>query len=242
MVISAHPIPGNEWAVGRVVDGLARKGAEVVHTGVEPVHVSGHARQGELKTLLSVARPEWFVPVHGEYRHLVNHAVLADAMGVETHKVLVCEDGDVLALERRRVSSSPARSRRATSTWTARSATSVTGSCEIAGCSQKRVSWSSSAPSTSMHGTWLADPEIVTRGWVHAPEAEELIEEASAAVRAALESALADGAPDHEALVTPRPQGARQVRRRTHQAEADDRAGGGLRIEIGVTGIDRGGC
>ena len=81
VVISAHPIPGNEWAVGKVVDGLHRRGAEVVHTGVEPVHVSGHARQGELKTLLSVARPEWFVPVHGEYRHLVNHAAPGQGNG-----------------------------------------------------------------------------------------------------------------------------------------------------------------
>ncbi len=65
VVLSAHPVPGNEWAVGQVIDGLHRRGAEVVHTGVAPVHVSGHARQGELQTLLSVARPQWFVPVHG---------------------------------------------------------------------------------------------------------------------------------------------------------------------------------
>ncbi len=99
VVISAHPIPGNEWAVGRVIDGLYRRGAEVIHTGVEPVHVSGHARQGELMVLLSVAKPEWFIPVHGEYRHLVNHAQLATRMGVDKGKALLCEDGDSVVLD-----------------------------------------------------------------------------------------------------------------------------------------------
>jgi ribonuclease J len=199
VVISAHPIPGNEWAVGRVVDGLARKGAEVVHTGVEPVHVSGHARQGELKTLLSVARPEWFVPVHGEYRHLVNHAVLADAMGVETHKVLVCEDGDVLALSDEGLELSgevPAGYLYVDGT---------VGDVGHGVLRDRRVLAEEGVVvvvcTVDLHARdLLADPEIVTRGWVHAPEAEELIEEASAAVRAALESALADGAPDQEAL------------------------------------------
>jgi ribonuclease J len=199
VVISAHPIPGNEWAVGRVVDGLARKGAEVVHTGVEPVHVSGHARQGELKTLLSVARPEWFVPVHGEYRHLVNHAVLADAMGVETRKVLVCEDGDVLALSDDGLELSgevPAGYLYVDGT---------VGDVGHGVLRDRRVLAEEGVVvvvcTVDLHARdLLADPEIVTRGWVHAPEAEELIEEASAAVRAALESALADGAPDQEAL------------------------------------------
>ena len=62
VVISAHPIPGNEWSVGRVIDDLHRRGAEVVHSGAEAVHVSGHARQGELRTLMSVTQPECFVP------------------------------------------------------------------------------------------------------------------------------------------------------------------------------------
>jgi ribonuclease J len=199
VVISAHPIPGNEWAVGRVVDGLARKGAEVVHTGVEPVHVSGHARQGELKTLLSVARPEWFVPVHGEYRHLVNHAVLAEAMGVERHKVLVCEDGDVLALKDDGLELSgevPAGYLYVDGT---------VGDVGHGVLRDRKVLSEEGVvvvvATVDLHARDLvADPEIVTRGWVHAPEADGLIEEASAAVRAALESALADGAPDHEAL------------------------------------------
>ncbi|HXP33374.1 MAG TPA: ribonuclease J, partial [Acidimicrobiales bacterium] len=98
VVISAHPIPGNEWSVGRVIDELHRRGAEVVHSGTEAVHVSGHARQGELRTLLNVAKPASFVPVHGEYRHLVHHAHLACSMGIEPSQVLLCEDGDAVRL------------------------------------------------------------------------------------------------------------------------------------------------
>ena len=95
VVISAHPIPGNEWSVGQVIDDLHRRGAEVVHSGAEAVHVSGHARQGELRTLIDVTRPECFVPVHGEFRHMVHHARLALSMGLDPAKVLLCEDGDV---------------------------------------------------------------------------------------------------------------------------------------------------
>ena len=89
--------------VSRVIDGLVRLGAEVVHSGISDVHASGHAKQEELKTFLSITRPEWFVPVHGEYRHLVAHAKLARSMGAvgggaDDH-VVVCTDGDQLVLD-----------------------------------------------------------------------------------------------------------------------------------------------
>ncbi|MHB8243995.1 MAG: ribonuclease J [Acidimicrobiales bacterium] len=98
VVLSSHAIPGNEWAVSKVMDGLARRGAEVIHAAIAHVHESGHARQGELATLLSIAKPQSFVPVHGEYRHLLRHSRLAIEMGVPARDVLVCEDGDVVAL------------------------------------------------------------------------------------------------------------------------------------------------
>ncbi|MDQ1477558.1 MAG: ribonuclease, partial [Actinomycetota bacterium] len=82
VVISAHAIPGNESNVSRVIDSLYRAGAEVVHDRTAPVHVSGHASQEELKFVLSLLSPEWFIPVHGEYRHLVHHAQLAHEVGV----------------------------------------------------------------------------------------------------------------------------------------------------------------
>jgi ribonuclease J len=199
VVISAHPIPGNEWAVGKVIDGLYRRGAEVVDTAVEPVHVSGHARQGELKTLLSVASPEWFVPVHGEYRHLVNHGRLAEEMGVDPLKVLVCQDGDSLTLSDKGLEISgdvPAGYLYVDGT---------VGDVGHGVLRDRRVLAEEGVvvvvATVDLHARDLVKPpEIVTRGWVHAPEADALIEEASTAVRVALESALADGAPDHEAL------------------------------------------
>src|SRR5205814_2329120 len=101
VILSSHPIPGNEANVSKVIDGMTRLGAEVVHSGIDDVHATGHAKQEELKTLLSIARPEWFTPVHGEYRHLTSHARLAMVMGVAEERVLVCEEGvDIETLQR----------------------------------------------------------------------------------------------------------------------------------------------
>lgn len=199
VVISAHPVPGNEWAVGKVIDGLHRRGATVVHTGVEPVHVSGHARQGELETMLSVAKPEWFVPVHGEYRHLVNHAQLARRMGVPEGRVLVCEDGDSLLLDDdglRRGESVPAGMLYVDGT---------VGDVEHGVLRDRRVLSEEGVvvvvATVDLHNREVVGrPEIVTRGWVHAPEAEELLEEASDTVRKELEVAMADGATEHDIL------------------------------------------
>ena len=199
VVISAHPIPGNEWAVGRVIDRLHRRGAEVIHTGVEPVHVSGHARQGELQTMLALTKPEFFVPVHGEFRHLWNHARLATAMGVAEDNVLLCEDGDSVLL---------------TDLGAERGDVVPAGFLYVDGTvgdvghgvlRDRRVLADEGmvmvVATVDPHAREVVTPpEIVTRGWVHAPEAEELLDEASAVVRKALEEALAEGATDHESL------------------------------------------
>jgi ribonuclease J len=199
VVISAHPIPGNEWAVGRVIDRLHRRGAEVVHTGVEPVHVSGHARQGELQTMLSVVQPEYFVPVHGEYRHLWHHAQLARRMGVDEDKVLVCEDGDSVVLDdlvARRGDPVPAGFLYVDGT---------VGDVGHGVLRDRRVLADEGvvvvvATVDTHAGEVVCPPEIITRGWVHAPEAEALLDEASALVRRALEEALAQGAVDNDSL------------------------------------------
>ncbi len=81
VILSSHPIPGNEMDVSKVIDGLVRLGAKVVHSGIEDVHATGHAKQEEIKTLLSIVEPQWYVPVHGEYRHLVANAELAAGHG-----------------------------------------------------------------------------------------------------------------------------------------------------------------
>ncbi|MXW77374.1 MAG: ribonuclease J [Acidimicrobiaceae bacterium] len=98
VIFSAHPIPGNETAVASVRNGLARLGAKVIHSGQVDVHTSGHGKQAELKTLHSVAVPEFFVPVHGEYAHLVAHRDLAREMGMDHDHVVLAEDGDQLEL------------------------------------------------------------------------------------------------------------------------------------------------
>lgn len=98
VVFSSHPIPGNEAAVATVRNGLARHGVRVFHSGMVDIHTSGHGKQQELQTLHSVAVPEWFVPVHGEYAHLVAHSDLARKMGMPDDRIVFCEDGDQILI------------------------------------------------------------------------------------------------------------------------------------------------
>src|SRR5690606_1622691 len=98
VILSSHPIPGNEFPVNKVIDGLTRLGAEIVDSNIDDVHATGHAKQEELKLYHSILHPEWFIPVHGEYRHLVAHAKLAHTMGTPAEHILVCQDGDRVAL------------------------------------------------------------------------------------------------------------------------------------------------
>ena len=98
VVISATPIPGNELPVSRTIDNLLRQGARVLHDRIATVHVHGHASREELKLVLSLVKPRYFVPVHGEYRHLNAHAQIAWDMGVAKGGIFVLEDGDVLEL------------------------------------------------------------------------------------------------------------------------------------------------
>jgi ribonuclease J len=98
VIISASPIPGNETLVSRTIDNLYRQKARVLHSKIALVHVHGHASREELKMMLAMVRPKFFVPVHGEYRHLVAHAKIARSMGVAEDNAMVLEDGDVLEL------------------------------------------------------------------------------------------------------------------------------------------------
>jgi ribonuclease J len=98
IIISASPIPGNERAVSRVISRLAKTGAQVFHKGVADVHVSGHASAEELKLMLAMVRPRYFMPVHGETRHLVAHSTLAESVGIAPYDIFAIENGDVLEL------------------------------------------------------------------------------------------------------------------------------------------------
>ena len=98
VIISASPIPGNETVVSRTIDNLLRQGAKVLYSRVATVHVHGHASREELKMMINLVKPRYFVPVHGEYRHLAAHADLAVSLGIPPENTFVLEDGDVLAL------------------------------------------------------------------------------------------------------------------------------------------------
>ncbi len=200
VVISAHPIPGNEWSVGRVIDALHRRGVEVIHSGVDSVHVSGHARQGELSLLMSVCRPDFFIPVHGEYRHMANHVRLAASMGIGADRALLCEDGDAVRLDRSGLH---------------RDGTVPGGYLFVDGSSVGDIGHGvlRDRKVLSEEGVVMAvatvdlkraevvgPPQIVTRGWAVDPDTEALLDEARIHVTKALEEALASGTNDHETL------------------------------------------
>jgi ribonuclease J len=101
VIISATPIPGNENSVGRTIDNLMRLGAHVITSSVMKVHVSGHGAQEDLKTMLSLIRPKFFIPVHGEYRMLCRHAEIAQSMGVKKQNILIGDNGNVFEFTNR---------------------------------------------------------------------------------------------------------------------------------------------
>ncbi|MGH9134382.1 MAG: ribonuclease J [Ilumatobacteraceae bacterium] len=199
VILSSHAIPGNESNVNRVIDGLLRAGAEVIHSGVVDVHATGHAQADEIKTYLSIVRPDWYVPVHGEYRHLMANAKLGRTMGVAHDHVLLCEDGDVLELTGdglEAVGRVPAGYLYVDG---------IVGDVGQGVLRDRRVLAEEGVVVVvvtvdTQTAKVLTGPEIITRGWVYAPEAEDLLDEACAIVATAVERALADGVRDVEAL------------------------------------------
>src|SRR5262249_12028255 len=99
-IVSAHTIPGNEEMVSRTINKLFQKGADVIYDPIAQVHVSGHARQEEMRLLISLVNPQYFMPVHGELRHLKEHAKLATQMGVQPDHIFVIENGMVVEADR----------------------------------------------------------------------------------------------------------------------------------------------
>nr|WP_207652335.1 ribonuclease J [Clostridium chromiireducens] len=100
VIISATPIPGNEKAVSNVVNELIEKGANVIYKSIEEIHVSGHACEQELRLIQALLKPKFFIPVHGEYKHLITHAKIAQSMGIDKDNTFILENGDVLELTR----------------------------------------------------------------------------------------------------------------------------------------------
>jgi ribonuclease J len=200
VVISAHPIPGNEWSVGRVIDSLHRLNVEVIHSGVDSVHVSGHARQGELATMMSVTDPEFVIPVHGEYRHMANQVRVAESMGIVGNRVLLCEDGDAVRLDSKGLH---------------RDGSVPGGYLFVDGSSVGDIGHGvlrdrmvlaeegvvmAVATVDLKRGEVVGAPQIVTRGWAYDHDTEILLDEARVQVTKALEQALSSGSSDHENL------------------------------------------
>ncbi len=100
VILSSKSIPGNEKAISNIINNLYRRGARVVYDKIAPVHVSGHACQEELKLMISLTHPEYFIPIHGEYRHLVTHARLAEKLGIPRKHVFLVEDGNIVSFEK----------------------------------------------------------------------------------------------------------------------------------------------
>ena len=100
VIISANPIPGNEKSVSKVIDSLMQIGAEVVYSALEDVHVSGHACQEEQKLVIALTKPKYFIPVHGEYRHLIAHSETAQSMGIPKENIFKLENGKVLEMDK----------------------------------------------------------------------------------------------------------------------------------------------
>ena len=185
VILSSHAIPGNETNVGKVIDGLHRLGCDVVHSGIARVHVSGHAKGEELKTLLTLARPEFFIPVHGEFRHLTHHARLAKSLGMSDNHVLLCEDGDVVEVHDKGVDfvdTVPAGYLYVDG---------IVGDVGQGVLRDRKVLAEEGVVIVVVTvdgktGDVMGKPEVITRGWVYAPEAEDLLDEAREAVRTAL--------------------------------------------------------
>jgi ribonuclease J len=199
VILSSHAIPGNESNVSRVIDGLLRAGAEVIHSGIADVHATGHAQADELKTYLSIVQPEWFVPVHGEYRHLVAHAKLGEVMGIPHDNVIVCEDGDVIELS----DAGLEKTARVPAGYLY--VDGIVGDVGQGVLRDRRVLAEEGVVVVVVtvdvdSGKVLTGPEIITRGWVYAPEAEDLLDEACDTVAAAVERELAAGARDVDHL------------------------------------------
>ena len=100
IILSSRFIPGNEKAITSVINKLYALGADVIYENVSDIHTSGHARQAELKVMLSLVKPRYFIPIHGEFRHLVKHAKIARDMGMDDDQVLIARDGDVICFEK----------------------------------------------------------------------------------------------------------------------------------------------
>lgn len=187
VIISATPIPGNEMGVSRTIDNLMKLGANVVAGRDKKIHVSGHASQEELKLMLDLIRPKYFIPVHGEYRMLKQHGDLAVQMGVEKSHVLIGDNGQIFEFSNR--SGNKAGRVNAGRVFVDGLGVGDVGNIVIRDRQQLAMEGVVIVVMTLAKGTShaLAGPDIVSRGFVYVRDSEELISEAHDRVAAVLE-------------------------------------------------------
>ncbi|MBI4240229.1 MAG: ribonuclease J, partial [Candidatus Rokubacteria bacterium] len=186
VILSARIIPGNERVIGRVINQLMRLGAEVLWEDVAFVHVSGHACQEDLKLMLNLTRPRYFIPVHGEYRHLVAHARLAESVGLVRERIFVIEDG--LGVELTKTSARVLGRFPAGRVFVDGKGIGDVGAVVLRDRQLLAQDGMVVVALTvdRQTGELLAGPEIASRGFVYMKESEEILEEVKAVVRQAL--------------------------------------------------------
>lgn len=191
-IISASPIPGNDKLIGKVINELYKRGAEVIYEALEDVHVSGHACQEELKLIHTLVQPKYFVPVHGEYRHLKHHKDLAISLGMEEKNIFVLGTGDVLQINREEAK----KSGRVSTGLVFVDGIGVGDVGNIVLRDRRYLAQDGmltvviaiEAGSYSI----IAGPDIITRGFVYAKEAEAMIKECKEIARREVECALSN--------------------------------------------------
>ena len=193
VIISATPIPGNEKTVGKVVDELLKRGAEVVYEKMYDVHVSGHACQEELKLMLSLAKPKFFIPVHGEQKHLRKHAQLAESMGIAPGNIFIADNGRHISLTKRKmtvIEDVPAGK-----VFVDGYGVGDVGNAVIR--ERKRLAEDGlmiiSAVIEKDTGMLIAGPDIVSRGFVYVRDSEQLIAEAKLVAQIVVDECIHEG-------------------------------------------------
>jgi ribonuclease J len=190
VVLSSSLIPGNEPAIHRVIDGLYRTGADVFHLPAYPVHASGHAAAEELRLMLSLVRPQWFIPIHGERRHLSHHAKIATEVGIAADHVLICEDGDIVDVgEKVQVVG------RAPAGMTFVDGLGIGDVGEVVLRDRRKLSGDGVVVVVvavdAHHGQVLSGPDIVNRGFVFDETSRDILEEARERVMLSLKDSAA---------------------------------------------------
>lgn len=202
VIISAQPIPGNEKTVSKVINELMGLGAEVVYEKMYDVHVSGHACQEELKLLMGLLKPKYFIPVHGELKHLTKHGMLADSMGIDHDNIIIAENGSQIV-----VSEDEFRfDEKITAGQVFVDGSGVGDVGNIVLRDRKRLSEDGLvivAATIDLTDSYIVSgPEIVSRGFVYVREAEDLMGEAREVAIRAIESCLYNGVKDWATLKT----------------------------------------